>query len=101
MVPRLVQRCQKCGIKLCTADKRDYLLVKSYGTSTFPVEGEAHSKYGPLNIHFKRECLKEYAHQKHVFYKEFPLSLVMINKAALKKLSDYDKSQLEEFGITM
>ena len=50
----------------------------------------------------KSECLKEYAHQKHdVFYKEFPLSLVTINEAALKKLSDDEKSQLKEFGITM
>ena len=94
MVPRLVQRCQgNCGVKLCTADEGDYLLVKSYGTSTFSVKDETRSKCGPLYILFKNECLKEYAHQKHdVFYKEFPLSLVTINEAALKKLSDDEKS---------
>ena len=103
MVPRLLQRCQgNCGVKLCTADEGDCLLVKSYGTSTFSVKDETRSKCGPLCILFENECLKEYAHQKHdVFYKEFPLSLVTINEAALKKLSDYEKSQLEEFGITI
>ena len=50
----------------------------------------------------KSECLKEYSRQKHdVSHKEFPLSFVIINEAALKKLSDYEKSQLEEFGITL
>ena len=63
-------------------------------------------RHVPSMVHcifiLKSECLEEYAHQKHdVFYKEFPLSLVAINEAALKKLSDYEKSQLEEFGITM
>ena len=103
MVPRLVQRFQgDCGVKLSTADEGDYLLVKSYGTSTFSIKDETGSKYGPLYIHFKSECLKEYAHQKHdVFSKEFPLSLVTINEAAQKKLPDYEKSQLEKFGITM
>ena len=103
IVPRLVQRCQgNCGVKLCTAYEGDYLLVKSYGISTFPVKGETYSKYGPRYIYFKSECLKEYAHEKHdVFYKESSLSLVTINEAALKKLSDYEKSELEEFGITM
>ena len=91
-----------CGVKLCTADEGDYLLAKSYGTSTFSVKGDTRSKYGALYIHFKSKCLKEYAHQEHdAFYKEFPLFLVTINEAALKKFSDYEKSQLEEFGITM
>ena len=103
MVPRLVQHCQgNCGMKLCAADEGDYLLVKSYGISTFSVKGEKRSKYGPLYIHFKSECLKEHAHHKHdVFCKEFPLSLVKINEATPKKLSNCEKSQLEEFGITM
>ena len=59
MVPRLVQRCQgNCGVKLCTVDEGDYLLVKSYGISTFSVKGETRSKYAPLYIHFKKRVLK-------------------------------------------
>ena len=102
MVPRLVQHCQgNYGVNLCTVDEGDYLLVKSYGTPTFSLKGETRSKYGPLYIHFK-SAWKEYAHQKHdVFYKEVPLSLVTINEAELKKLSDDEKSQPEEFRITM
>ena len=61
MVPRKVERCQgNCGVKLEPSDEanNDYLVVKSFGTSTFMVKGESHSKYGPRYVHFQRDCLK-------------------------------------------
>ena len=65
LVPRVVERCQgNCGIKLKPADNRDYLLVKSHGPSTYMVKGESRTRYGPQYIHFKADCLKEYAHAK-------------------------------------
>ena len=65
LVPGVVERCQgNCGIKLKPADNRDYLLVKSRVPSTYMVKGESRSRYGPQYIHFKADCLKEYAHAK-------------------------------------
>ena len=65
LVPRVVERCQEnCGIKLKAADNRDYLLVKSRVPSTYMVKGESRTRYGPQYIHFKADCLKEYAHAK-------------------------------------
>ena len=66
LVPRQVERCQgNCGNKLKSSDNSDYLLVKSHGPSSYSVKGESRTKYGPQCIHFKNDCLKEYAHLKH------------------------------------
>jgi len=101
MVPRLVQRCQgNCGVNLFPADQKDYLLVRSYGLSTYTVKGETRSKYGPQYVHFNSECLKEYSHQKHdVAYEKFPLSLLTVNDATRERLSDDEKAYLEGFDI--
>ena len=101
MIPRLVDRCQgNCGEKLLPADEYYCLLVKSWGRSNFFYKGENKSKYGPQYIHFKNDCLKEYAHFKHeMHYDEFPFDLVEIGKATLSKLSEEDKASLEQYGL--
>ena len=101
LVPRQVERCQSnCGNKLKSSDNGDYLLVKSHGPSSYSVKGESRAKYGPQYIHFKNDCLKEYAHLKHdVKYEKFPLSIITIDKLTSELLSEEDKNNLIEYGL--
>ena len=101
MVPRLVDFCQgNSGEKLLPAVEQDYLLVKSWSRSNFFYKGENISKYGPQYIHFKNDCLKEYAHFKHkMHYDEFPFDLVEIDKDTLSKLSEEDKASLKQYAL--
>ena len=71
-----------CGDKLFQADKEDYLVVKLPGLVSFMnKQGKMYSKYCPLYIHFKAECLKEYARRIHdVQYGAFPFSEIMFGK---------------------
>lgn len=101
LVPRKVEKCQgNCGEKLVTADLSDYLLVRSYGPSTFMVKGESMTKYGPQYVHFNAQCLKEYAHRKHdIYYENFPLSIVSVTDTTLGKLSQHEKEFLTGLGV--
>ena len=57
-------------------------------------------KYCPLYIHFKTECLKEYARRIHdVHHKAFPFSEIMIAKDTLARLPEEVKVLLEETGM--
>jgi len=100
-LPRAVERCQgNCGIKLVPAEEQDYLVIKSYGQSTYTVNGECKSKYGPQYIHFNTQCLREYAYQKHNTYHDvFPLYMIDINKNTLLKLNEEEKENLESYGV--
>ena len=93
LVPRQVERCQgNCGNKL--------KLVKSHGPAFYSVKGESRTKYGPQYIHFKNDCLKEYAHLKHdVKYEKFPLSIITIDKLKSELLGEEDKNNVIEYGI--
>ena len=105
MVPRKVERCHgNCGVKLEPSDKanNDYLVVKSFGTSTFMVKGESHCKYGPQYVHFQSDCLKEYAHRKHdLSYEDFPFAEIKVVQKTLQALSNDDKSNLKEYGLNI
>ena len=102
-VPRIVERCQgNCGIKLIPADENDYLLVKSYGPSTYTVKGECKTKYGPQYIHFKGECLKEYAHRKHEkVYNIFPFELITTDNVTSSSLNESSKNELRGYGLNI
>ena len=93
MVPHLVNRCQRnCGDKLFPADKEDYHLVKSRGRINFMKQGEMESRHCPLYIHFKAECLKEYARPIHdVYYEAFPFSEITFGNYV--HLPDYQRSK--------
>ena len=100
-MPRLVNRCQgNCGNNLFPADK-DYLVMKSRGRISFMNKpGEMDSKYCPLYIHFKAECLQEYAWCIHdVHYKAFLFSEITFGKDKLTILSEEVKVFLEETGM--
>ena len=100
-MPRLVNRCQgNCGNNLFPADK-DYLVMKSRGRISFMNKpGEMDSKYYPLYIHFKAECLQEYAWCIHdVHYKAFLFSEITFGKDKLTILSEEVKVFLEETGM--
>ena len=102
MALRLVNRCQgNCGDKLFLADKENYLVVKSRGRISFMnKQGEMDSKLCPLYIHFKAECLKEYARRIHdVHYEAFPFSEITFGKDTLARLPEEVKVFLEETGM--
>ena len=105
MVPRKVERFQvNCSVKLEPSDEanNDYLVVKSFGTSTFMVKGESHSKYGPRYVHFQRDCLKEYTYRKHdLSYEDFPFTEIKVDQKTLQALSNDDKSNLKEYGLNI
>ena len=104
-VRRKVERCQRsCGVKLWPVDEsnNDYLLVKSFGTSTFMVKGESRFKYGPQYIHFQSDCLKEYTRRKHdIFYEVFPFCEMTVRATTLQELSNDDKSNLNKYGLNI
>ena len=104
-VPRKVERCQgNCGVKLWPVDEsnNDYLLVKSFGTSTFMVKGESRFKYGPQYIYFQSYCLREHTRRKQdISYKVFPFSEIKVGATTLQELSNDDKSNLNNYGLNI
>ena len=101
MLPLLVNRCQEnCGDKLFPVDKENYLVMKSGGRISFMnKQGEMDSKYCPLYIHFKAECLKEYARRLHnVHFEAFPFAEIMFGKDTLARLPEEVKVFIEETG---
>ena len=103
LVPRFVECCQgNCGIKLKPADNQYYLLVKSHGPSTFMVKGESRKRHGPQYIHFKTDCLKQYARAKQDTMSDvFPFELIKVEKEMLKQLTGEEKAYLQSFNIKL
>jgi hypothetical protein len=101
LVPRLVERCQgNCGERLRPADTDDYLLVRSHGPSTYMVNGEMKTKYGPQYIHFHSNCLKEYSMRKHEKeYETFPFEIIRVDEKTLRSLSDAEVKYIKNLGI--
>ena len=59
---------ENCGDKLFSVDKEDYLVFKPRGRVSFMTsQGETVSKYCPLYMHFRTECLKAYLRYKTIF----------------------------------
>ena len=102
LVPRQVERCQgNFGNKLKPAHNGDYLLIKLHDPFSYSFKGESKTKYGPQYIHFKNNCLKEYAYLKHdVTYEKFPLSVITFDKLTSELLSEEGKNNLIEYGMT-
>jgi hypothetical protein len=66
LLHRSVERCQgMCGDQLKPADNDDYYVVKSYGPSSYTVNGEMHTTYGLQYVHFHVLCLTNYCKRKH------------------------------------
>ena len=74
--------------------------MKSGGRISFMnKQGEMDSKYCPLYIHFKAECLKEYARRLHnVHFEAFPFAEIMFGKDTLARLPEEVKVFIEETG---
>ena len=75
--------------------------MKSRGRISFVNKhGEMDLKLCPLYIHFKAECLKEYARRIHdVHYEAFPFSEITFGKDTLARLPEEVKVFLEETGM--
>ena len=56
---KCLKLCRSVEEALVTADKNDYLLVRSFGTSVFnDRSGNEQERYGPQYVHFSNDCLK-------------------------------------------
>ena len=63
-------------------------------------EGGMDLKYCPLHIHFKAECLKEYARHIHdILYEAFPFLEITFGKDTLATLPEEVKVFLGETGM--
>ena len=63
---------------------------------------DRHSKYGPLYIHFRNKCLKEYARRIHdKVYDTFPYNLIKIDSNSLSKIPDNVLANLIDRGIEL
>ena len=102
-VPLIVKTCQgNCGKQLTPNDEVDYVLIKSFGPSTYMHKGESVTKYGPQYVHFHQKCLKEYARRKHdKIYDEFPMEEVKVDEATRELLDDRTKDDLRSYGINI
>ena len=102
MVPISVKKCRRnCAELLVPGDKENYLLVKSFGKChCIDKNGKRESKYGPLYVRFRNQCLKEYTNRVHqVQYDSFPYNLIEIDKETLLNLSDDVLASLLSRGI--
>ena len=54
-------RCDK------SIGNEDEMIIRSYGTSTWTnkVTGKENSKYGPMYLHFKEKCLKNFDNENY------------------------------------
>ena len=103
-VPRRVERRQRnSGKKLILSSNEDYLLVKSYGPTSYMHDGKIKPKYEPQYIHFNSRCLKEYALQKHekTYSHDFPMNSIKVDDAALPLLNEEARTDLQSYGINL
>ena len=103
-VPRRVERCQgNCGKKLIPSSNEDYLLVKSYGPTSYMHDGKTKRKYGPQYIHFNSRFLKEYALQKHekTYSHDFPMNSIKVDDPTLPLLNEEARTDLQSYGINL
>jgi len=80
LLHRSVERCQgMCGNQLKPADTDDYYVVKSYGPSSYKVNGVIQTTYGPQYVHFNVLCLRNYCKRKHdKSFDVFPFDLIKV-----------------------
>ena len=95
-------RCQgNYGVKLEAVDEtnNDYLVIKSFGLSTFMIKGGDHIQNMALNTFIFR---KRYAHRKHdLSYEDFPFHEIKVDEKTLQALSNDDKSNLKKYGLNI
>ena len=63
---------------------------------------DCRTRSGPQYIHFKADCLKEYAHAKQdTVYDVFPFEMIKVEKETLKQLTEEEKAYLQSFNIKL
>ena len=94
-------RCRGNCREAITQDRR--LLVRSLGVSHWrdTVTHEPKSRYGPLYIHFKDDCLKAYDKVNYYAPNEsFHYAQIKLNPDSKRELSDADLAYLSNLGIS-
>ena len=96
----LSKQYSRCGRKLSQSNDEDYFLIRSNSPTTFLVNGEDTTKFGPQYVYFNQKCLKEYLHRKHnVQVEEFPYEHIIIDTETLNTLTDEECACLSSYGL--
>ena len=96
-----VSKCQgNCGKKIVV---NDVMAVKSYGQSTWrDKKGVEQTKYGPLYMHFREECLKNFDTDNYYGPNDdFPFDKIKVDKATKDQLNENDLKYLEQMGVIL
>jgi len=103
LLHRSVERCQgMCGNQLKPADTDDYYVVKSYGPSSYKVNGVIQTTYGPQYVHFNVLCLRNYCKRKHdKSFDVFPFDLITVHQDTLKTLSEDQRIYFTNLGVNI
>lgn len=98
-LPKLISKCQgKCGKPIAHGD---ILIVRSYGLISWTNKktGKENQKYGPMYIHFKEECLKNYSELFYPPGESFDYSKFKIDPTSRIDLSKTEIDFLNRLGI--
>ena len=106
-IPKLVKRCHgNCGRDISqnkiTKDGKKVFVVKSAGIQRWISGGEPQSKPGPLYIHFKEECLKNYDTKNYYApHEPFKWRQITVGAITKGKLQPDDIAFLTSLGIEL
>ena len=98
-VPSSISKCQgNCGQKIIL---KDTLLVKSFGTSTWTDRstGKERSRFGPMYVHFKDACLKNYDDEYYSPDSEFNYGKVTVDSSSKSEMTSREKQLLKNLGV--
>ena len=75
--------------------------VRSYGriTGTDKTTGKQKVKFGPMYIHFRENCLKNFSETFYATGQSFDFSKIKIDPKTKEKLTEADKTLLLSLGI--
>ena len=95
----LIDARETVGIS-CFQRTKKIILCWSHVSVLWISKAKWAQKYYPLYIHFKAECLKEYARRLHnVHYEAFPFVEIMFGKDTPARLPEEVKVFIEETGM--
>ena len=79
------------------------MAVKSYGQSTWrDKKGVEQTKYGPLYMRFREECLKNFDTDNYYGPNDdFPFDKIKVDKTTRDQLNENDLKYLEQMGVIL
>ena len=98
-LPKSGSKCQgKCGRPI---KDEDIMVIRSYRkvSWTDKATGKEKQWFGPMYLHFKEDCLKNYGDKYYTPGEDFPFNQIKIDPKTLPEVKDADKEFLKGLGI--